>query len=85
MSRTLRLVARRRACGSLLDAPLVPLAAASSTITSASWFTFLASAPYFLSEVLHEPPSTYALMRRPRAAARPARSARLNPEVAKRS
>ena len=50
--------------GLLLDAPLVLLGAASSTITitSASWFTFLASAPYLLSEVMHEPLSTYGLL-----------------------
>jgi MFS transporter, DHA1 family, multidrug resistance protein len=34
----------------------------ATAFTSASWFTFLASAPYLLSEVLHEPPSTYGLM-----------------------
>jgi DHA1 family bicyclomycin/chloramphenicol resistance-like MFS transporter len=33
-----------------------------TAFTSASWFTFLASAPYLLSEVMHEPPSTYGLM-----------------------
>ena len=27
-----------------------------------SWFTFTASAPYVLSELLHQPPSTYGLM-----------------------
>src|ERR1700746_1109685 len=36
--------------------------ALATAFTSASWFTFLASAPYLLSEVLHEPPSTYGLM-----------------------
>jgi DHA1 family bicyclomycin/chloramphenicol resistance-like MFS transporter len=36
--------------------------ALTTAFTSASWFTFLASAPYLLSEVLHEPPSTYGLM-----------------------
>ena len=30
--------------------------------SSASWFTFCASAPYALAELLHEPPSTYGLM-----------------------
>jgi DHA1 family bicyclomycin/chloramphenicol resistance-like MFS transporter len=34
----------------------------ATAFTSASWFTFLASAPYLLSAVLHEPPSTYGLM-----------------------
>jgi DHA1 family bicyclomycin/chloramphenicol resistance-like MFS transporter len=36
--------------------------ALTTAFTSVSWFTFLASAPYLLSEVLHEPPSTYGLM-----------------------
>jgi DHA1 family bicyclomycin/chloramphenicol resistance-like MFS transporter len=30
--------------------------------TTASWFTFIASAPHVLSETLGEPPSTYGLM-----------------------
>jgi DHA1 family bicyclomycin/chloramphenicol resistance-like MFS transporter len=34
----------------------------ATAFTSSSWFTFLASAPYLLAEVLHEPPSTYGLM-----------------------
>jgi DHA1 family bicyclomycin/chloramphenicol resistance-like MFS transporter len=33
-----------------------------TAFTSASWFTFIASAPYLLSETLHEPPSTYGMM-----------------------
>ena len=33
-----------------------------TAFTSASWFTFVASAPYLLSETLHEPPSTYGMM-----------------------
>ncbi|HEX7199805.1 MAG TPA: MFS transporter, partial [Dongiaceae bacterium] len=36
--------------------------ALTTAFTSVSWFTFLASAPYLLSEMLHEPPSTYGLM-----------------------
>jgi DHA1 family bicyclomycin/chloramphenicol resistance-like MFS transporter len=36
--------------------------ALATAFTSASWFTFLAGTPYLLSEVLHEPPSTYGLM-----------------------
>lgn len=36
--------------------------ALATAFTSASWFTFLASAPYLLSAVLHKPPSTYGLM-----------------------
>jgi MFS transporter, DHA1 family, multidrug resistance protein len=34
----------------------------ATAFTSASWFTFLAAAPYLLSDLLHEPPSTYGLM-----------------------
>jgi DHA1 family bicyclomycin/chloramphenicol resistance-like MFS transporter len=33
-----------------------------TAFTSASWFTFIASTPYVLSELLHEPPTTYGLM-----------------------
>jgi DHA1 family bicyclomycin/chloramphenicol resistance-like MFS transporter len=33
-----------------------------TAFTSASWFTFIASAPYLLSETLHRPPSTYGVM-----------------------
>jgi DHA1 family bicyclomycin/chloramphenicol resistance-like MFS transporter len=33
-----------------------------TAFTSASWFTFIASAPHLLSETLHQPPSTYGLM-----------------------
>jgi MFS transporter, DHA1 family, multidrug resistance protein len=36
--------------------------ALAAAFTSASWFTFLAAAPYLLSEQLHQPPSTYGLM-----------------------
>jgi DHA1 family bicyclomycin/chloramphenicol resistance-like MFS transporter len=36
--------------------------ALATSFTSASWFTFLASAPYLLFELMHEPPSTYGLM-----------------------
>jgi MFS transporter, DHA1 family, multidrug resistance protein len=34
----------------------------ATSFTSASWFTFLASAPYLLAERLHEPPSCYGVM-----------------------
>jgi MFS transporter, DHA1 family, multidrug resistance protein len=34
----------------------------ATSFTSASWFTFLTSAPYLLSELLHEPPSCYGAM-----------------------
>jgi DHA1 family bicyclomycin/chloramphenicol resistance-like MFS transporter len=33
-----------------------------TAFTSASWFTFIASAPSLMSETLHQPPSTYGLM-----------------------
>ena len=46
----------------LLRSPAFLGFAFATAFTSASWFTFLASAPYLLSEVLHEPPSTYGLM-----------------------
>jgi DHA1 family bicyclomycin/chloramphenicol resistance-like MFS transporter len=46
----------------LLRSPAFRGFALTTAFTSASWFTFLASAPYLLSEVLQEPPSTYGLM-----------------------
>jgi DHA1 family bicyclomycin/chloramphenicol resistance-like MFS transporter len=46
----------------LLRSPTFVGSALTTAFTSASWFTFLASAPYLLSEVMHEPPSTYGLM-----------------------
>ena len=46
----------------LLRSPVFLGFAFATAFTSASWFTFLASAPYLLSQVLHEPPSTYGLM-----------------------
>jgi DHA1 family bicyclomycin/chloramphenicol resistance-like MFS transporter len=46
----------------LLRSPTFVGFALTTAFTSASWFTFLASAPYLLSEVMHEPPSTYGLM-----------------------
>lgn len=46
----------------LLRSPAFRGFAFGTAFTSASWFTFLASAPYLLSELLHEPPSTYGLM-----------------------
>jgi DHA1 family bicyclomycin/chloramphenicol resistance-like MFS transporter len=46
----------------LLRSPTFLGFAFTTAFTSASWFTFLASAPYLLSEVMHEPPSTYGLM-----------------------
>lgn len=38
------------------------LFALSSACSSASWFTFIASAPYLMSVRFHEPPSTYGAM-----------------------
>jgi len=46
----------------LLRSPAFLGFAFATAFTSASWFSFLASAPYLLSQVLHEPPSTYGLM-----------------------
>lgn len=46
----------------LLRSPAFVGFALCSACTSASWFTFIASASYLVSEVLHEPPSTYGLM-----------------------
>jgi len=46
----------------LLRSPAFLSFAFATAFTSASWFTFLASAPYLLAELLHEPPSTYGLM-----------------------
>jgi MFS transporter, DHA1 family, multidrug resistance protein len=46
----------------LLRSPAFLSFAFGTAFTSASWFTFLASAPYLLSEQMHEPPSTYGLM-----------------------
>jgi DHA1 family bicyclomycin/chloramphenicol resistance-like MFS transporter len=46
----------------LLRSPGFAGFALCSACTSASWFTFIASAPYLVSDVLGEPPSTYGLM-----------------------
>jgi MFS transporter, DHA1 family, multidrug resistance protein len=46
----------------LSRSPVFLAFAFATAFTSTSWFTFLASAPYLLSETLHEPPSTYGLM-----------------------
>src|SRR5712691_8220728 len=46
----------------LLRSPTFLSFAFATAFTSASWFTFLAAAPYLLAELLHEPPSTYGLM-----------------------
>jgi MFS transporter, DHA1 family, multidrug resistance protein len=46
----------------LLRSPAFLGFAVCGACTSASWFTFIASAPYILVEALHRPPSTYGLM-----------------------
>ncbi len=46
----------------LLRSPAFIGFALCSACTSASWFTFIASAPHLLSDALHQPPSTYGLM-----------------------
>jgi len=51
-----------RSYGMLVRSPAVVCFALCTAFTSASWFTFIASAPYLLSETLHQPPSTYGLM-----------------------
>jgi DHA1 family bicyclomycin/chloramphenicol resistance-like MFS transporter len=51
-----------RSYRALLGAPAFLCFALCTAFTSASWFTFIASAPYLLSDALHEPPSTYGLM-----------------------
>jgi MFS transporter, DHA1 family, multidrug resistance protein len=56
------LAAMARSFVLLLRSPEFLGFALTTAFTSASWFTFLASAPYLLSEVMHEPPSTYGLM-----------------------
>lgn len=51
-----------RSYRTLLGSPAVLCFALCTAFTSASWFTFIASAPYLLSETLHQPPSTYGVM-----------------------
>ncbi len=51
-----------RSYATLLRSPAFVCFSLCTAFTSASWFTFIASAPYLLSETLHEPPSTYGLM-----------------------
>jgi MFS transporter, DHA1 family, multidrug resistance protein len=46
----------------LLRSPAFVGFAVCGACTSASWFTFIASAPHILAEALHRPPSTYGLM-----------------------
>ncbi len=51
-----------RSYRALLGSRAVMCFALCTAFTSASWFTFIASAPYLLSETLRQPPSTYGLM-----------------------
>jgi MFS transporter, DHA1 family, multidrug resistance protein len=51
-----------RSYRTLLGSLAVMCFALCTAFTSASWFTFIASAPYLLSETLHQPPSTYGVM-----------------------
>lgn len=46
----------------LLRSPAFLGYALAAAFTSASWFTFTASAPYLLTQLLHAPLSTYGLM-----------------------
>jgi DHA1 family bicyclomycin/chloramphenicol resistance-like MFS transporter len=50
------------ACATLLSSSDFLGFALAASFTSASWFTFLAGAPYLLAELMHEPPSTYGSM-----------------------
>ncbi len=47
---------------SLVRSPQFVGFALCSACTTASWFTFIGSAPHVLSEAMDEPPSTYGLM-----------------------
>jgi DHA1 family bicyclomycin/chloramphenicol resistance-like MFS transporter len=51
-----------RTYGRLLRSRPFMCLALCTSFTSASWFTFIASAPGLMSETLHEPPTTYGLM-----------------------
>jgi DHA1 family bicyclomycin/chloramphenicol resistance-like MFS transporter len=51
-----------RSYGLLLRSPPFVCFALCTAFTSASWFTFIATAPYLMSQTLHQPPSTYGLM-----------------------
>lgn len=51
-----------RSYGMLLRSPAFSCFALCTAFTSASWFTFIATAPYLMSETLHQPPSAYGLM-----------------------
>ncbi|HEX3537866.1 MAG TPA: multidrug effflux MFS transporter [Stellaceae bacterium] len=58
----LDLVGMAGAYALLLRSPRFVPFALCSACTSASWFTFIASAPHLLADILGEPPRTYGLM-----------------------
>ena len=58
----LNIAAIGRSYGMLLRSPAFVCFALCTAFTSASWFTFIATAPYLMSETLHQPPSAYGLM-----------------------
>jgi DHA1 family bicyclomycin/chloramphenicol resistance-like MFS transporter len=58
----LHLLGMMGSCITLMRSPQFLGFALCSACTSASWFTFIASAPHVLAEALGEPPSTYGLM-----------------------
>jgi len=58
----LNLAAIARSYGLLLRSPPFLCFALCTAFTSASWFTFIATAPYLMSGALHQPPSAYGLM-----------------------
>jgi DHA1 family bicyclomycin/chloramphenicol resistance-like MFS transporter len=51
-----------RSYGLLVRSPAFLCFALCTAFTSASWFTFIATAPYLMSETLHQPPSAYGVM-----------------------
>jgi DHA1 family bicyclomycin/chloramphenicol resistance-like MFS transporter len=51
-----------RSYGQLARSPAFVCFALCTAFTSASWFTFIATAPYLMSETLHQPPSAYGMM-----------------------
>ncbi|HEX2151570.1 MAG TPA: MFS transporter, partial [Stellaceae bacterium] len=58
----LDLVGMARSYVTLARSPDYVAFALCGACSSASWFTFCASAPYVLSDLLHEPASTYGIM-----------------------
>jgi MFS transporter, DHA1 family, multidrug resistance protein len=58
----LNLAGMAGAYAELLRSPAFVGFALCSACASASWFTFIASAPHILADALNQPPSTYGLM-----------------------